>query len=125
VDLPDGTRTTGKVETIGTVATPSADGQSSPTIEVTIALDDPSSTGTVDQAPVDVLITTLSREDVLAVPVNALLALLEGGYAVEVVGADGTTHLVAVETGMFEDGWVEIDLPNGGLAEGDQVVVPS
>lgn len=125
VDLPDGTRTTGRVETVGTVATPSTDGQGSPTIEVTISLDDPSATGTVDQAPVDVLITTLAREDVLAVPVNALLALLEGGYAVEVVGADGTTHLVGVETGMFQDGWVEIDVPGGGLAEGDLVVVPS
>jgi peptidoglycan hydrolase-like protein with peptidoglycan-binding domain len=125
VDLPDGTRTTGQVETVGSVATAPADGQGSPTIEVTIALDDPSATGTVDQAPVDVLVTTLGREDVLAVPVNALLALLEGGYAVEVVAADGTTHLVGVETGIFEDGWVEIDVPNGGLSEGDQVVVPS
>ena len=58
-------------------------------------------------------------------PVNALLALLEGGYAVEVVAADGTTHLVGVETGMFQDGWVEIEVPSGGLAEGDKVVVPS
>jgi membrane fusion protein, multidrug efflux system len=126
VDLPDGTRTTGRVETVGTVATPPEEGQgSTPTIEVTIALDEPEATGTIDQAPVDVLITTLAREDVLAVPVNALLALLEGGYAVEVMGADGTTHLVGVETGVFEDGWVEVDVPTGGLAEGDQVVVPS
>jgi peptidoglycan hydrolase-like protein with peptidoglycan-binding domain len=125
VELPDGTTTTGRVETIGTVATPPADGQGSSTIEVTVVLDDPSATGTVDQAPVGVLITTRSREDVLAVPVNALLALLEGGYAVEVAAADGTTHLVGVETGMFEDGWVEIDVPGGGLAEGDLVVVPS
>jgi peptidoglycan hydrolase-like protein with peptidoglycan-binding domain len=126
VDLPDGTRTTGRVATVGTVATPPEEGQgSTPTIEVTIALDEPGATGTVDQAPVDVLITTLAREDVLAVPVNALLALLEGGYAVEVMGADGATHLVGVETGVFEDGWVEVDVPSGGLAEGDQVVVPS
>ena len=125
VELPDGTSTTGRVETIGTVAIQPADGQGSSTIEVTIALDDPSATGTVDQAPVGVLITTLAREDVLAVPVNALLALLEGGYAVEVLAADGTVHLVGVETGMFEDGWVEIDVPGGGLAEGDQIVVPS
>jgi len=125
VDLPDGTRTTGRVAAVGTVATPPADGQGTATIEVTIALDDPSATGTVDQAPVDVLITTLAREDVLAVPVNALLALLEGGYAVEVAAADGTTRLVGVETGMFEDGWVEIDVPGGDLAEGDLVVLPS
>ena len=124
IDLPDGSRAAGTVKTVGTVAV-AADAQSSPTVEVTIVLDDSEASGTIDQAPVDVLITTLSREDVLVVPVNALLALLEGGYAVEVVGADGTTSLVGVETGLFQDGWVEIDVPSGGLAEGDQVVVPS
>ena len=125
IDLPDGTRVTGRVTTIGTVATASGDGQGSPTVEVTIVLDDPASSGTIDQAPVDVLITTLSREDVLVVPVNALLALLEGGYAVEVLATDGATSLVGVETGMFQDGWVEVEVPAGGLSEGDQVVVPS
>jgi peptidoglycan hydrolase-like protein with peptidoglycan-binding domain len=125
IDLPDGTRATGTVATIGTVATASGDGQGNPTVDVTIVLDDPEASGTIDQAPVDVLITTLSREDVLAVPVNALLALLEGGYAVEVVADDGTTSLVGVETGLFQDGWVEIDASSGTLSEGDQVVVPS
>lgn len=124
IDLPDGTRATGTVADVGTVAS-AADGQGSPTVEVTIALVDPSASGTIDQAPVDVLITTLSREDVLAVPVNALLALLEGGYAVEVVAADGTTSLVGVETGLFQDGWVEIEVSSGTLSAGDQVVVPS
>jgi multidrug efflux pump subunit AcrA (membrane-fusion protein) len=125
IDLPDGTRATGTVATVGTVAIAAADGQGTPTIEVTIVLDDPEASGSVDQAPVDVLITTISREDVLAVPVSALLALLEGGYAVEVVAADGTTSLVGVETGLYQDGWVEIEVPAGGLSEGDQVVVPS
>ena len=125
IDLPDGTRAAGTVATVGTVATASADGQGSPTVEVTIVLDDPAASGTIDQAPVDVLITTLTREEVLAVPVSALLALLEGGYAVEVVGADGTTSLVGVETGLFQDGWVEIEVSSGTLSEGDLVVVPS
>jgi peptidoglycan hydrolase-like protein with peptidoglycan-binding domain len=124
IDLPDGTRATGSVATVGTVAI-AAEGQATPTVEVTIVLDDPAASGTIDQAPVDVLITTLSREDILAVPVNALLALLEGGYAVEVAAADGTTTLVGVETGLFQDGWVEIDVTSGALSEGDQVVVPS
>jgi len=125
IDLPDGTRATGSVAAIGTVATAAGEGQGTPTVEVTIVLDDPAASGTVDQAPVDVLITTLSREDVLAVPVNALLALLEGGYAVEVVATDGTTSLVGVETGLFQDGWVEIEVPSGALSEGDQVLVPA
>jgi peptidoglycan hydrolase-like protein with peptidoglycan-binding domain len=125
IDLPDGTRVTGSVVTVGTVATAAGEGQGNPTVEVTIVLDDPAASGTIDQAPVDVLITTLSRENVLAVPVIALLALLEGGYAVEVVSADGTTSLVGVETGLFQDGWVEIEVTSGALSEGDQVVVPA
>jgi multidrug efflux system membrane fusion protein len=124
IDLPDGTTAIGHVDIVGSVAV-AADAQSSPTIDVTIVLDDPAASGTIDQAPVDVQITTISRENVLAVPVNALLALLEGGYAVEVVSDDGTTHLVGVETGLFQDGWVEIEPAGDGLAEGDLVVVPS
>ena len=57
----------------------------------------------------------------LAVPVEALLALAEGGYAVELAHDDGTTSLVAVELGAFADGWVEV---TGDVAEGDEVVVP-
>ncbi len=56
-------------------------------------------------------------------PVNALLALIEGGYAVERVEADGTTRLVRVELGIFQDAWVEVR--GTGLAAGDSVVVPS
>ena len=63
------------------------------------------------------------REDVLAVPVSALLALAEGGYAVEVVDGPGRTHLVGVETGLFEDGFVEVRSTD--LDETMQVVVPS
>ena len=55
-------------------------------------------------------------------PVNALVALLEGGYAVERV-ADGTSTLVGVELGIFQDGWVEVRAD--GLDEGDAVAVPS
>ena len=58
----------------------------------------------------------------LAVPVNALLALAEGGYAVE-VERDGRRALVGVETGLFADGQVEVS--GQGLAAGDRVVVPA
>ena len=52
--------------------------------------------------------------------VSALLALAEGGYAVERVESDGTTDLVSVRLGAFADDWVEVD---GELVEGDLVVV--
>ena len=60
-------------------------------------------------------------EDVLAVPVTALVALVDGGYGVEKVGADGERSYVAVTTGSFSQTLVEIASPD--LAEGDEVVV--
>ncbi len=76
VTLPDNSTTPGHVSFVGTVATtPSSDngnGSSSPTIEVDVTADHPAATGRLDQAPVDVSITTGSVSNVLAVPVNAL-----------------------------------------------------
>jgi hypothetical protein len=70
---------------------------------------------------VTVRVTTRAATDVLAVPVDSLLALSEGGYAVERRTTSGT-ELVAVVTGAFASGWVEV---TGDLAEGDEVVVPA
>ena len=56
-------------------------------------------------------------------PVNALVALLEGGYAVEVQSADGSRHYVSVTLGLFQDGYVEVS--GNGISEGDSVVVPT
>jgi multidrug efflux pump subunit AcrA (membrane-fusion protein) len=89
---------------------------------VVVSLDKPGDTGRLDQAPVDAFITTQVRRGVLAVPVNALLALAEGGYAVE-VERDGRRELVGVTLGLFADGQVEVD--GDGLRAGDRVVVPA
>ena len=69
-----------------------------------------------------VSVVTSAATGVLAVPVDALLALAEGGYAVERGGRRRHRELVAVEIGAFADGWVEV---TGDLAEGDDVVVPA
>ena len=61
----------------------------------------------------------------LVVPVNALLALSSGGYAVEVVGTGGVHHLVAVHTGLFDDADGYVQVTGGGVAVGQRVVVPS
>jgi hypothetical protein len=106
IELPDGTLTDGTVEEVGRVARTTDRGDT--VVDLTIALDDPVATGSLDGAPVTVRITRETREEVLAVPVDALLALAEGGYAVEVADADGTTRLVGVETGLFADGRVEV-----------------
>ena len=119
IELPDGTLTDGTVEEVGRVARTTERGET--VVDLTIALDDPGATGSLDGAPVTVRITRETREEVLAVPVDALLALAEGGYAVEIAEADGTTRLVGVETGLFADGRVEV---TGEIGEGMEVVVP-
>ena len=126
VTLPDGSEVPGTVSEIGRVATATEDAfgnASTPTVKVIVTLADAATVGSLDGAPVTVVVTRSSRPSVLAVPVNALLALLEGGYAVEVADADGSTRLVGVETGIFDDGWVEVS--GQGLEEGLAVVVPS
>jgi hypothetical protein len=72
-------------------------------------------------APVEVIVAIDERADVLLVPVNALLALAEGGYGLEVVNDDGTTEIVPVTTGLFADGKVQVD--SDDIAEGTVVRV--
>ena len=120
IELPDGTRTAGTVSRVATVATTTPDGTS--VFEVEIALDDPAAAGLLDEAPVEVDVVSDSVEDAVTVPVTALLALQEGGYAVEVDRGDGTTELVAVDPGFFADGLVE--LVDSQVRPGTMVVVP-
>jgi hypothetical protein len=126
IELPDGSSIPGKVGAVGTVATADESAEdlpgedTDPTIDVTVALDDPAQGAAYDEAPVTVSLVTSAATDVLAVPVDALLALAEGGYAVEKVSGD-RSDLVAVELGAFADGWVEV---TGEVAEGDAVEVP-
>ncbi|NIA24348.1 MAG: efflux RND transporter periplasmic adaptor subunit [Gammaproteobacteria bacterium] len=117
VTLPDGSDMGGIVTSLDTSI-----GQGGATsTSVTISLDDPKATASFGNSVVDVSIVTDAAYDVLAVPVTALLALSEGGYAVE-IDDGGSTHLVAVEPGMYADGLVEIT--SGELTAGDRVVVP-
>jgi membrane fusion protein, multidrug efflux system len=84
-------------------------------IAVTVTIADQQALGSLDAAPVDVDFVSGERNDVLAVPIAALLARAEGGYGVEIVDGD-TTRIVAVNTGMFAGGRVEVS--GGGIAEG-------
>jgi hypothetical protein len=102
---------TGKVSSVGTVAHSAATGQgngnSDPTIDVTITVANQKELGTLDAAPVDITLVSSQRKDVLTVPVAALVALAEGGYGVQVVEGD-TARYIAVKTGMFAGGRVEV-----------------
>ncbi len=123
VTMPDGKTASGKVSTVETVIQPAQQNQDAQTkVEVTVALGDQKAAAGYDGATVDVAFTASQRQDVLAVPVAALLALAEGGYGVQVVdGAE--TRIVAVRTGLFASGQVEVT--GDGLAEGMTVGMPS
>ena len=116
VELPTGDVVAGTVTTIDAAETDDQAGTT--TLPVTLALAD--APALPDGTPVEVHVEVAAAEDVLAVPVEAVLALAEGGYAVEV--ADGaTTRLVGVTLGVFADGMVEI---SGDVEAGAEVVVP-
>ena len=128
ITLPDNSTTPGVVTSVGTVATsPSTgagSGSSPPTIEVDVKPSDPSATGSLDQAPVNVTITTATVNDALVVPIDALLARASGGYAVEIPGAGNVRHLVPVSLGLFDDADGLVQVSGPGLSAGQQVVVP-
>ena len=131
--MPDGTETTGTVATIGSEAEAADDpaggglapgGGGGPTVPVTITLDDPTAAASFDTGSVDVAIERSRDDDTTAVPVTALLALAEGGYAVELPSAgDQPGRLVAVDIGTYADGWVGVT--GEGIEPGVEVVVPT
>ena len=128
ITLPGNGLVSGTVDRLGRVAQiPVAQNNNKPgsaTIPAFIRLDDPETTRGLDQAPVRVEVTTAGVESALSVPVTALVGKSGGGFAVEVVRADGRRELISVKVGLFDTagGRVQVE---GELAEGDPVVVPS
>jgi len=120
IGLPDGTSTTAKIISIGPVVTPESE-SGGPTVSAQAVLPKPKRAAKFQSATVDVTATTVSHKKVLTVPVTALLALREGGYAVMVDDATGR-HLVPVKVGLIVGDMVEI---SGNVKEGMQVEVGS
>ncbi|MBD0693409.1 peptidoglycan-binding protein [Streptomyces sp. CBMA123] len=127
VSLPDSSTAPGTVAGIGTAVQGSPKGASGagaglntpPTVDVTVAVDDPSKVKDFDSATVQVAFVSATATGVLAVPIGALLALSGGGYAVQL--QDG--GLAGVQTGMFAKGMVAIT--GDGIAAGTRVVTTS
>lgn len=133
ITLPDGTTTPGVITSVGSVATtpPSSGGQGgpgagsdTPTVTVEAKPTNPAATGTWDQAPVQVSITTQTVPAALVVPVEAVIALSGGGDAVEVVDPGGLHHLVDVNLGVSDTANNTVQVSGSGLAAGQRVVVP-
>jgi peptidoglycan hydrolase-like protein with peptidoglycan-binding domain len=123
VKLPDGKTVPGKIAKTATVIKP-AEGQNpaETKIEVTVTVDDEKALAGLDQASMGVSFAASERKDVLTVPVAALLALAEGGYGLQVVDG-GTTRIVAVQTGLFAAGRVEVS--GDDVTEGMTVGLPA
>ncbi|MFL6076408.1 MAG: peptidoglycan-binding protein [Mycobacteriales bacterium] len=143
VTLPNGHRVTGTISAVGTVAQQASSDSTGGTtganarqnggngggssgaytigVDVTLTGDLSGLTG-LDQAPVTVALVSDTRRDVLSAPVQALLAMPDGSYAVKVADASGR-HLVKVETGLFTSGRVEIR--GTGIEAGTKVEVPT
>ncbi|WP_127504519.1 peptidoglycan-binding protein [Actinoplanes solisilvae] len=121
VELPDGSTTAGRITNVETVVEQGqGNEEDTTTLEVTISFTKaPKGLGA---AAVSVGFVASRRPDVLTVPVSALLALAEGGYGLEVVEPAGS-RVVAVKTGLFADGRVEVS--GGGIQAGTTVGMPS
>jgi hypothetical protein len=129
VQLPDSTTVDGRITQVSPVAQSSgsgsggsgggAGGSSSPsaTIPVTIALTGHRHVQGLDQAAVSVNFAQQRANNVLSVPVTALIATQGGGYAVQPAAAPH--QLIPVTPGLFAAGYVQISGP--GIYEGLQV----
>ena len=123
VEMPDNILAPATVVFVSQTATPGQNEWDPAWFEVRIELDDPSLAAGLDEAPVDVIIISDSVSDVMSIPVAALVALLEGGYAVEVDTGNGQMQLIAVEVGFFGNNNM-IEITSDALEPGDRVVVP-
>ncbi|MEP7113110.1 MAG: peptidoglycan-binding domain-containing protein [Ilumatobacteraceae bacterium] len=129
VEFPDATVQPGTVVNVGNVAanTTGTPGDT-PTVTITIGVDKiPTSVDSFVEIPVTLRVVSANVPGAIVVPVSALLALKEGGYAVQQVtgsNPDGTnqTKLVGVTTGLFTNGFVQVE---GDLKADTDVVVPS
>jgi multidrug efflux pump subunit AcrA (membrane-fusion protein) len=112
----------GTVAAVGTVATTSGQGSSqTTTVAVIVTLADGGAARGLAGASVRVSIASQTHENVLTVPIAALLPEPGGGYAVE--NADGSYRRVHVQTGIFSDSRVEVS--GKGLVEGLHVESPT
>ncbi|MGI9606108.1 MAG: hypothetical protein ACR2P0_08220 [Acidimicrobiales bacterium] len=97
---------------------PNAGGPNSTVVDLTLqpvdSLPDALTAGPVIVRTIDESITNATM-----VPSRALVALAEGGHAVEIEGLG----LVSVDLGAFDDGWVQIT--NGAVAPGDSILAPT
>lgn len=120
ITLPDGTEVPGTITEIDPGGEPvGSEGETTPAT-ASVEFADPAVAAGIGLRAVKVTLATSEVPDALVVPVTALVATLDGGYAVDVVRG-GKTVRVAVEIGLIADSRAQV--VGGELDEGDAVVV--
>jgi multidrug efflux pump subunit AcrA (membrane-fusion protein) len=120
IELPDETVLSGTVREVGDVARTGSGQNSEAVVDFVIEADDDPDRSQLVVAPVTVRVLEDEIRGAIAIPVPSLIAVAEGGYAVEIV--DGAERrLVLVELGFYADSWVEVT--NGAVTVGEMVVV--
>lgn len=122
VTLPDGTEVEG---TVAAVEPAGQDGEGQATDpRLVVDLADQEALATAGLASVRIGLPSETVDDALVVPVTALLALAEGGYALEVVDPDdaGRTTLVPVEVGLITEARAQVITDQ--VDAGATVVIP-
>lgn len=107
--LPGGAEAAGKVRRIAASEGSSEEGpgESEPGVEVTVSIVGETEAPALDGAAVSVLFTQSVREDVLSVPLTALVAI--GGERFAVVAIEGVQRRrLEVTPGLAADGYVEV-----------------
>lgn len=121
VVLPDSTEVPATVSAVDAGGQPTEkEGETTPP-SATVEFTDPAAAQGLGLRAVKVVFATSEVKDALVVPVTALVATTDGGYAVDVQRANDKIVRVAVEVGLIADSRVQI--VGGDLAEGDAVVV--
>jgi len=120
VKLPDGTEIPATITTIDPGGEPTGEGDDTTSASAIVEFPDQAAVVEVGLRSVKITIARDEIADALVVPVTALIATLDGGYAVDVV-RKGKTVRVPVELGLIAD--TRVQITGGDLDEGDEVVV--
>jgi hypothetical protein len=92
---------------------------------VTIALDNPPQGFPLQGAAVAVQLKVKVLHDVFLVPVTALVALVEGGYALQIDDGHGRSHLVPVTVGAVDAVDALVQVTGSSVRAGLSVEVPT
>lgn len=122
VSVPGVATVKGVISTVGTPTVDDSGPGKGKVIPIMITLADQAGVASMQQADVIVGLPNGSAEEVLYVPVDALLAVDGGGFGVQIDRGHAKTEILPVTTGLFVAGNVAIS--GDGIKAGDRVVVP-